>query len=103
MFAAAMTMASALERGRQFVGQRAWADAYAELSSANDESALSLDDLPGFALAAYMCGEDNDCADAWMRAHQGMGCGPLAGVSRDRLTSRIVHRDSDHRAVRFTG
>jgi hypothetical protein len=62
-------VADALDRGREFFGRQAWGDAYAELSAADREAALTLDDLERLAVAAYLVGADGDSHDAWLRAH----------------------------------
>jgi DNA-binding CsgD family transcriptional regulator len=62
-------MADALDRGRGFFGRNAWADAFAELSAAEREAALALDDLERLAVAAYLVGADGESDDAWLRAH----------------------------------
>jgi DNA-binding CsgD family transcriptional regulator/tetratricopeptide (TPR) repeat protein len=63
-------MAHALDRGRDFFGRRAWGEAFAELSAADREAALELDDLERLAVAAYLVGADAESDDAWARAHQ---------------------------------
>jgi DNA-binding CsgD family transcriptional regulator len=62
-------VADALDRGREFFGRHAWADAFAELSAADREAALTLEDLERLAVAAYLVGADGDSDDAWLRAH----------------------------------
>jgi DNA-binding CsgD family transcriptional regulator/tetratricopeptide (TPR) repeat protein len=62
-------VADALDRGRGFFGRHAWGDAFAELSAADREAALELEDLERLAVAAYLVGEDGDSDDAWLRAH----------------------------------
>jgi DNA-binding CsgD family transcriptional regulator len=63
-------VAHALDRGRDFFGRRAWGEAFAELSAADREAALELDDLERLAVAAYLVGADAESDDAWARAHQ---------------------------------
>jgi DNA-binding CsgD family transcriptional regulator len=63
-------MPAALDRGRASFGRHAWGDAFAELSAADRESALDLDDLERLAVAAYLVGSDHESDDAWLRAHQ---------------------------------
>jgi hypothetical protein len=65
-----MTAADALARGRESFGRRAWADAFAQLSAADRESALEAEDLERLATAAFLIGRDDDGADAGARAHQ---------------------------------
>jgi hypothetical protein len=47
-----VTAAEARTRGRESFGRRAWADAFAELSAADRESALEPEDLERLATAA---------------------------------------------------
>ena len=62
-------MADALDRGREFFGRHAWADAFAELSAADRVAPLELEDLERLAVAAYLVGADGESDDAWLRAH----------------------------------
>jgi DNA-binding CsgD family transcriptional regulator len=67
-----MTMADAehaLDRGRESFERQAWGDAYNQLSAADRETPLELDDLERLAVAAYLVGRDDDSADTWARAH----------------------------------
>src|SRR6266581_7028511 len=64
-----MTVADALDQGRASFGRQAWADAYAQLSSADRGIPLEPDDLERLAIAAYLVGRDDDSADIWARAH----------------------------------
>ncbi len=59
----------ALGRGRAAFGRQAWGDAYAQLSAADREVPLELDDLERLAMAAYLVGRDDDSIDIWARAH----------------------------------
>ncbi|HEX3669174.1 MAG TPA: LuxR C-terminal-related transcriptional regulator [Acidimicrobiia bacterium] len=63
-------MTGALDRGRESFRRRAWADAYAELSAADRDAPLGLDDLEMLAAAAALAGDDPASTDAWARAHQ---------------------------------
>jgi len=65
-----MKVANALDLGRESFMRRAWEEAFAQLSAADREGPLSVDDLERLAVAAYMVGRDGESADAWMRAHQ---------------------------------
>jgi DNA-binding NarL/FixJ family response regulator len=65
-----MAMTGALDRGRESFRRSAWADAYAQLSSADRAAPLGLDDLERLATAAYLAGDDAASTDAWVRAHQ---------------------------------
>ena len=64
-----MPVADALDGGREFFGRHAWGDAFAELSAADRENALGLEDLERLAVAAYLVGADTDSEAAWLRAH----------------------------------
>jgi DNA-binding CsgD family transcriptional regulator len=64
-----MPVASALDRGRESFARQAWGDAFAQLSAADRETALELDDLERLAVAAYLVGRDSETDDAWARAH----------------------------------
>lgn len=50
-------------------GRRAWAEAYAQLSAADREAPLEVEDLERLAAAAYLNGRDEDSAEVWARAH----------------------------------
>ena len=45
-------------------------DAYTQLSAADGEASLGVDDLERLAVAAYLAGDDAASTDAWVRAHQ---------------------------------
>jgi hypothetical protein len=62
-------VADALHRGREFFEQHSWADAFAELSAADREAPLALEDLERLAVVAYLVGADRETDDAWLRAH----------------------------------
>lgn len=47
-----MTTDDALDRGRESFGRQAWGDAYAQLSAADHEAPLELEDLERLAVAA---------------------------------------------------
>ncbi len=64
-----MTAGEALERGRQSFDRQAWGNAFAQLSAKDHERPLEAEDLERLAVAAYMVGKDDDCAEAWTRAH----------------------------------
>lgn len=64
-----MTTADALNRGRESFERQAWGDAYAELSGADNDASLELEDLERLALAAHLVGRDDDRADILKRAH----------------------------------
>jgi DNA-binding CsgD family transcriptional regulator len=58
-----------LERGRQLYLQRAWADAYHAMSSADQDAPLEGEDLELLAMAAYLLGRDEDYLRSLERAH----------------------------------
>jgi hypothetical protein len=62
-------MVDALDGGRDSFGKHEWGDAFAYLSSIDLEEPLEPEDLERLAVAAYMVGKDDDCGDAWTRAH----------------------------------
>lgn len=62
--------AEVLGRGLASLAQMAWADAFAQLSTADRAATLEADDLERLAIAAYLAGRDADSEDAWSRAHQ---------------------------------
>ena len=61
--------ADILDRGRESFGRQAWADAFAELSAADEASPLEPDDLERLATAAYLIGRDEDSTGLLERAH----------------------------------
>jgi DNA-binding CsgD family transcriptional regulator len=65
-----VTSAGLRDRGREAFGRQRWAEAYAQLSAADQERPLEPDELERLATAAYLAGHDADSADAWARAHQ---------------------------------
>jgi len=62
-------MTTALGRGRRWFAERAWGDAYTELSEADASGVLELEDLERLALAAYLTGNDDAATHAWTRTH----------------------------------
>jgi DNA-binding CsgD family transcriptional regulator len=63
------TTANALDRGRWLFGRRAWAGAFTELTTADREARLAIDDVERLATAAYLAGRDEDSVELWQRAH----------------------------------
>jgi DNA-binding CsgD family transcriptional regulator len=59
----------ARDGGRASFGRQAWGDAYAQLSAADREAPLGLDDLERLAMAAYLVGRDEESTGIWARAH----------------------------------
>ena len=61
--------AGELERGREAYARRAWRDARAHLSSADEYAPIPAGDLELLATAAYMLGRDDDYLRVLERAH----------------------------------
>ena len=59
-----------LERGRTSFAEKAWADAYRLLETADRRGALAPADLERLAAAAALTGRDQESEAAWARAHQ---------------------------------
>ena len=64
-----VTTIGALERARALFAQRSWGEAYKQFATADAGTPLDLDDLERLALAAYLCGLDEQSTLAWTRAH----------------------------------
>jgi DNA-binding CsgD family transcriptional regulator/tetratricopeptide (TPR) repeat protein len=76
----------ALDGGRASFGRQAWGDAYTQLSVADEEAPLGLDDLERLATAAYLSGRDEESIDVWSRAHhECLRLGDPAGAARCAL------------------
>ena len=76
----------ALDGGRASFVRQAWGDAYAQLSAADKDAPLELDDLERLAVAAYMVGRNEESTDIWARAHhECVRLGDLAGAARCAL------------------
>ncbi len=58
-----------LARGREAVGRRAWTDAHASLTAADDGTGLAPADLELLATSAYMLGRDEEYLAVLERAH----------------------------------
>ncbi|MGH3475394.1 MAG: LuxR C-terminal-related transcriptional regulator [Acidimicrobiales bacterium] len=75
-------MGSTTDLGRDAFRRRAWREAVVQLSAADDESGLGVDDLERLATAAYLTGE-RDCVDVWARAYQqSLALGDAARAAR---------------------
>ena len=59
-----------ISQARGSFARRSWGDAYQQFAAADAATPLDLDDLERLALAAYLCGHDEESARAWMRAHR---------------------------------
>lgn len=64
-----MAVADVLERGRQAFARKAWRDAFAQLSAADETAALEPEDLERLATAAYLVGEEVASTGLWTRAY----------------------------------
>ncbi|HYZ93166.1 MAG TPA: LuxR C-terminal-related transcriptional regulator [Actinomycetota bacterium] len=62
-------MRSPVERGRDAYAPRSWGEAFRELCAADTDGSLDVDDLELLALSAYLTAHDDQCGDAWTRAH----------------------------------
>jgi tetratricopeptide (TPR) repeat protein len=90
-----MTTTDALDRARDSFARRAWAEAYAQLAALDRGSPLAPADLERLAMAAFLVGRDDDCAEAWARAFQGrLGAGeaPRAARCAFWLGLMLLHR-----------
>ena len=71
------------ERGLDAFGRRAWSEAFAQLSSADEVEPLPPDDLDRLGLAAALIGRNDDCDRYWIRAHQAyVVAGDVQGAAR---------------------
>jgi len=64
-----MSVGNRHTRARELYERRLWSDAFAELSAAQRDTQLDVDDLERLAVAAYMAGRNDECEDAWTAAH----------------------------------
>jgi DNA-binding NarL/FixJ family response regulator len=64
-----MAVADREQRARDFIERRMWGYAFAELSAAQREGQLDVEDLERLAVSAYMVGRDEACEEAWIAAH----------------------------------
>lgn len=78
-----MTTTGALEQARASFAQRSWGEAFEQFAAADASTPLDLEDVERLALAAYLCGLDDESARAWTRAHH-----------------EAIHRDDLQRAAR---
>ena len=59
-----MTTTDALDRARDSFARHAWAEAHAQLAALDGRSPLAPADLERLAMAAFLVGRDDDCAEA---------------------------------------
>src|SRR5688500_16882823 len=64
-----MSGADALTKGREAFERRAWADAYAQLTAADEAAPLGLADLELVAASASLIGKDERSGELWTRGH----------------------------------
>src|SRR5919108_6469045 len=90
-----MTTTDALDRSRDSFARHAWAEAHAQLAALDKRSPLAPADLERLAMAAFLVGRDDDCAEAWARAFQGWleaGEAPRAARCAFWLGLKLLHR-----------
>ncbi len=73
-------MSGAVVQGREAFERQAWADACRQLSAADVEHPLELEDWERLAVAAYLVGRGEDSVEAWTRAHH--ECVRLGDIAR---------------------
>jgi DNA-binding CsgD family transcriptional regulator len=91
-----------LQCGRKHYEQRAWLDAYRELSLADRETSLGAEDLERLAMAAYLAGRDDEYLRILERAHNAhIGAGQCARAIRCAfwLGFRLLMRGETGRAT----
>ncbi|MFW6199118.1 MAG: DNA-binding response regulator, partial [Gemmatimonadota bacterium] len=76
---------SRLDRGRRAFRRRAWSEARAELTAADEESPLDVADLERLAIADYLLGRHREWEEIWARAHR-----EALGRSEPRLAARCA-------------
>jgi len=75
-----VAMPDAINGGRASFGRRRWEDAYAQLSAADGDAQLGLEDLERLAAAAYLSGRDEVSVEVWTRAYH--ECTQLGRITR---------------------
>ena len=73
-------MADGVDRGRDAFNRQAWLRAYEDLTGADRDEPLEVDDLERLASAAYLVGRSDESSDVWARAHQ--ECARIGEVAR---------------------
>jgi DNA-binding NarL/FixJ family response regulator len=72
-----------LERARDAFLRRAWGEAFTGFAESAAARSLGPDDLERFAVAAYLTGRDDACAEAWEEAHRrALDAGDVATSAR---------------------
>jgi DNA-binding CsgD family transcriptional regulator len=59
-----------VDRARESYARRDWAEAFAQLSAADQKAPLAVEDLARLADAAFLIGNDTESIAVWTRAHQ---------------------------------
>ena len=78
-----MTTTEALDRGRDAFERQAWRRAHEQLSAADQQAPLAVEDLERLAVAAYLLGRDDESADVMDRAHhECLRMGDTTGAAR---------------------
>ena len=78
-----MSVADAIEQGREAIVRRAWARAFQAFARADRVRPLGAQDLEHLAVAAYMLGRDDDHLDCMKRAHRAhTNAGELSRAAR---------------------
>lgn len=84
-------MVGAVDRGRESFERQAWEDAWSQLSAADHEVPLELEDLERLAVAAFLVGRDEESVDVWTRAHHiSIRLGDVARAVRCAFWSAFV-------------
>ena len=81
-----------LNLARASFARRAWGDAYQQFATTDAAAPLDLDDLERFALAAYLCGLDEESTRAWMRAHRALSDAVATGELLLAQVAELEHR-----------
>ena len=95
-----MAVGAAVGLGRDAFRGQAWVDAYTQLSVADQEGSLGVEDLERLAMAAHLLGRDDESASLWTRAHRAcLRRGDTARASRCAfwLAFELLHRGQSAR------
>lgn len=92
-------MSGALQKGRAAFDRQAWAQAYEQLTAAEGDLTLEVDDLERLAASAYLAGLRAESARAWTRAHQDcLRRGEAARAARSGFRLAIAHLNNGEAA-----
>lgn len=90
---------AALERARASFANQKWSDAYAQLTAADRERPLDVEDLERLAVAAHVTGDLDGRGDAFARAYnESLRRGDLARAARFAFLSAFGYIDRGERA-----